>query len=108
MSGRERMPRQGAEIKRPKAWRSEVSEEKYDFAPEFRVIFGGCYAKVAEERCVSRYDPSSLYGPKILHVLDGQRGEKVIASGIGPSFANQTEDFKRLVVIPNIIDDGRD
>jgi hypothetical protein len=39
-------------------------------------------------------------------VEDGQRGEKVIASRIGPSFADQTEGFKRSVVVPNIIDDG--
>jgi hypothetical protein len=32
----------------------------------------------------------------------------VIASRIGPSFADQTEHFKRFLVVLNIIDDGRD
>jgi hypothetical protein len=32
----------------------------------------------------------------------------MIASGIGPSFADQTEGFKRCLVVLNIIDDGHD
>jgi hypothetical protein len=43
-----------------------------------------------------------------LEVGDVQRGEKVIASGIGPSFADQTEGFERCPVVQNILDDGLD
>jgi hypothetical protein len=64
---------------------------------------------MAEERCVCRYDVCGLHLLKtIIDVEDAQRGKKVIASGIGPSCANQTEGFERFLVISKVIDDGYD
>ena len=62
---------------------------------------------MAEERGVNRCDVCS---PDLLKSEEGdsQRGEKVIASRIGPRFADQTEGFKRFPVVPNVIDDGHD
>jgi hypothetical protein len=99
------MPRQVGEDKRPKARSSEVSEKGYDFLPELMVIVIGRQVKMAEERRERGCDVCSLYLLKTI-VDDGQRSEKMIASRIGPSFADQTERFKRFLVVPNIIDDG--
>src|ERR1700730_1587381 len=103
------MPRKVVEGERPKAWSPEISEKRYDLVPEFMVVVPGRYAKTAEERCVRRCDVRSLYpGKTTFEGGDGQRGQKVIASGIGPSFADQTEGSKRWYVVLEVIDNGRD
>jgi hypothetical protein len=64
---------------------------------------------MAEEWCVCRRDVCGLHLLKTIVVIEnGQRGEKVIARGIGPNLADQTEGFKRFLVISNVIDDGYD
>ena len=41
-------------------------------------------------------------------LLDGQGCEKVIACGISPSPANQTEGSERFLVVLDVIDNGLD
>jgi hypothetical protein len=102
------MPHQVDEPKRPKAWRSEVCENRYGLSPtSIFLVAAECYAEMAEERREDRCEIHIAH-PVDVVVVDDQGGKKVIASSICPSPAKQTEDLERCLVVLKNISDVRD
>jgi hypothetical protein len=62
---------------------------------------------MAEERCVRRCEICDVQFGNTA-VVNCQGGKQVMARSIGPSPADQTENFERFLVTLNTISDGRD